>query len=205
VLDREIHQTIFASSIEVVFLCRHARRQTNLSLSLVVSHPTHPKVTRTSPTHIRFGTKSFQFDYKCEFTSAAGQFRSKNSCSQTFFEFSSSNFSRYQNQIRQIMSAESNGKPTQNGNGSAVVKSDDASLLPHLESWERMMKLPVVEAAWTQSQGVYDKVRGELEDPRRFRHVICLSAHEFSRQVNQIAVIEVIGVHESSLHLHHCK
>lgn len=35
------------------------------------------------------------------------------------------------------------------------------SLLPHLESLERMMKIPVVEAAWTQSQGVYDKVKGE--------------------------------------------
>lgn len=38
----------------------------------------------------------------------------------------------------------------------------DGSLLPHLESWERMMKLPVVEAAWTQSHNVYDKVRGEF-------------------------------------------
>lgn len=47
-----------------------------------------------------------------------------------------------------------------NSNGT-VVKATD-TLLPHLESWERMMKLPVVEAAWTQSQGVYDKVRGEL-------------------------------------------
>lgn len=35
----------------------------------------------------------------------------------------------------------------------------DASVLPHLESWERMMKLPVVEAAWSQSQGYYDKVK----------------------------------------------
>jgi perilipin-2 len=63
------------------------------------------------------------------------------------------------------MSAESNGKskskPTENGNGTVAVFKPDASLLPHLESWERMMKLPVVEAAWTQSQGVYDKVRGK--------------------------------------------
>lgn len=42
-----------------------------------------------------------------------------------------------------------------------VVKADE-NVLPHLESWERMMKLPVVEAAWQQSQGYYDKVRGEL-------------------------------------------
>lgn len=34
-------------------------------------------------------------------------------------------------------------------------------LLPHLESLERMMKLPCVEAAWQQGQGVYGKVKGE--------------------------------------------
>lgn len=44
-----------------------------------------------------------------------------------------------------------------------VVKVDD-TVLPHLESLDRMMKLPVVEAAWHQSQGYYDKVRGELSD-----------------------------------------
>lgn len=43
----------------------------------------------------------------------------------------------------------------------SVVKVTEASLLPHLESLERMMKLPVIEAAWTQSQGVYDKMRGK--------------------------------------------
>lgn len=42
-----------------------------------------------------------------------------------------------------------------------VAKADN-TVLPHLESWERMMALPVVEAAWTQSQGYYDKVRGNL-------------------------------------------
>jgi perilipin-2 len=51
-------------------------------------------------------------------------------------------------------------------NGHAVVKAGekDASVLPHLETWERMMKLPVVEAAWSQSQGVYGKVKGELRE-----------------------------------------
>lgn len=47
-----------------------------------------------------------------------------------------------------------------------AVEKADGSLLPHLESWERMMKLPVVEAAWMQSQGVYDKVRGRLRRVR---------------------------------------
>lgn len=59
------------------------------------------------------------------------------------------------------MSATSNDIITKS-NGAVVISATDASLLPHLESWERMMKLPVVEAAWTQSQGVYDKVRGEF-------------------------------------------
>lgn len=36
----------------------------------------------------------------------------------------------------------------------------EQSLLPHLETFERMMKLPVVEAAWIQSQDVYGKVKG---------------------------------------------
>lgn len=43
---------------------------------------------------------------------------------------------------------------------STEIVASDASLLPHLESWERMMKLPVIEAAWSQSQGVYDKMKG---------------------------------------------
>lgn len=37
---------------------------------------------------------------------------------------------------------------------------DNAALLPHLESLEKMMKLPVVEAAWHQGQDVYGKVKG---------------------------------------------
>lgn len=34
------------------------------------------------------------------------------------------------------------------------------NLLPHLESLERMMKLPVVEAAIVQGQEVYGKFKG---------------------------------------------
>jgi hypothetical protein len=47
-----------------------------------------------------------------------------------------------------------------------VVKAaaKDSSVLPHLETWERMMKLPVVEAAWKESQGVYGKVKGESRE-----------------------------------------
>lgn len=38
--------------------------------------------------------------------------------------------------------------------------AEDANLLPHLESIERLMKLPVVEATWHQGQDVYGKVKG---------------------------------------------
>jgi len=39
---------------------------------------------------------------------------------------------------------------------------DAKDLLPHLESLERIIKLPVVNAAWDKSQDVYGKVKGEL-------------------------------------------
>lgn len=45
------------------------------------------------------------------------------------------------------------------------------SLLPHLESLERMMQIPIVGKAWSQSQEVYDKVRGKflsIQGPRMF-------------------------------------
>jgi len=48
-----------------------------------------------------------------------------------------------------------------NEHGNEIITSNDnAALLPHLESFEKMMKLPVVEAAWHQSQDVYGRVKG---------------------------------------------
>lgn len=41
-----------------------------------------------------------------------------------------------------------------------IATNGEQGLLPHLESLERMMKFPVVEAAWIQSQDVYGKVKG---------------------------------------------
>lgn len=41
-----------------------------------------------------------------------------------------------------------------------AVATDAGTLLPHLESIERLMKLPVVEATWNQSQDVYGRVKG---------------------------------------------
>lgn len=51
-----------------------------------------------------------------------------------------------------------------------IENSDSAALLPHLESFEKMLKLPVVEAAWHQSQDVYGRVKGKPIYFRIFRY-----------------------------------
>lgn len=49
-----------------------------------------------------------------------------------------------------------------NGNAVSELQIKDAqNLLPHLESLERIIKLPVVGAAWDKSQDVYGKVKGK--------------------------------------------
>lgn len=55
-----------------------------------------------------------------------------------------------------------------NSNNTAVSTTPTADatepakdLLPHLESLERIIKLPVVNAAWDKSQDVYGKVKGK--------------------------------------------
>lgn len=58
----------------------------------------------------------------------------------------------------------SNG-PMTNGHSHIINDEQNAALLPQLESFERMMKLPVVEAAWNQSQDVYGKVKGKSKFP----------------------------------------
>lgn len=53
------------------------------------------------------------------------------------------------------------------------------SLLPHLESLERMMQIPIVGAAWSQSQEVYDKVRGKcfvMQGPNTYLPAISKSS-----------------------------
>lgn len=58
-----------------------------------------------------------------------------------------------------------NSKFTQENSSYDHTNNDinhDAALLPHLESFEKMLKLPVVEAAWHQSQGVYGRVKGKF-------------------------------------------
>jgi perilipin-2 len=39
-------------------------------------------------------------------------------------------------------------------------------LLPHLESFDRVLKIPVVEAAWSGGQDIYGKVKGESQKNR---------------------------------------
>lgn len=58
-----------------------------------------------------------------------------------------------------------NGSPTKESAATQNHQSDEnnAALLPQLESLERMMKFPVVEAAWHQGQDVYGKVKGMLK------------------------------------------
>lgn len=58
------------------------------------------------------------------------------------------------------MALEKNQNSTMEYNN--ITNSDSAALLPHLESFEKMLKLPVVEAAWQQSQGVYGRVKGKF-------------------------------------------
>ncbi|XP_019894149.2 lipid storage droplets surface-binding protein 2 isoform X1 [Musca domestica] len=60
------------------------------------------------------------------------------------------------------MESVENKAATGNGNSAAVVETKDTqNLLPHLESLERIIKLPVVGAAWDKSQDVYGKVKGK--------------------------------------------
>jgi perilipin-2 len=63
---------------------------------------------------------------------------------------------------QKIFSMANNQKKEMEQSTEIVKVTEDGSgpLLPHLESLERMMKLPMVEAAWSQGQGVYGKVRG---------------------------------------------
>lgn len=55
-----------------------------------------------------------------------------------------------------MASNEANGKT----NGE-VQKVNESSLLPHLETIDRLLSLPSVSMAWSQSQGVYGKVKGK--------------------------------------------
>lgn len=58
-----------------------------------------------------------------------------------------------------------NGNATASSNAAAAnadsvaPANNSAALLPHLESLDRMLKLPVVDATWQQTQNVYGRVK----------------------------------------------
>lgn len=55
-------------------------------------------------------------------------------------------------------------KVQQQANGEVAQPTEgQASLLPHLESLDRMLKLPVVDATWQQTQNVYGRVKGRCD------------------------------------------
>ena len=60
------------------------------------------------------------------------------------------------------MASNENHSDKSNGttNGALQKSSEVSSLLPHLESIDRLLSLPVCNITWTQSQAVYGKVKG---------------------------------------------
>lgn len=66
------------------------------------------------------------------------------------------------------------------------VERDMGSLLPQLESWERMMKLPVVEKAWGKGQDVYGKVK---DHNRMFHWAFSTAENTLNRAVTIAAPV----------------
>lgn len=91
-------------------------------------------------------------------------------------------------------------------NGEVVLTTEhQASLLPHLESLDRMLKLPVVDATWQQTQNVYGKVKdynplltwalGTAEDV--VHRAVTISAplvHKFDRPLQLVDQTLVKGI-----------
>lgn len=93
-------------------------------------------------------------------------------------------------------------KVQENGDVNSTVES---SLLPHLESWDRMLKLPVVDATWQQTQNVYGRVKdynpllnwafGTAEDV--VHRAVSISAplvHKFDRPLQLVDQTLVKGI-----------
>lgn len=56
---------------------------------------------------------------------------------------------------------EAQKQTTSSCNNDIVTYTDNNGILLHLESLDKMMKIPVVDAAWHQSQDIYGKVKGK--------------------------------------------
>lgn len=55
-----------------------------------------------------------------------------------------------------------NNESAEKSNGT-VQKATDP-VLPHFETIDRLLQLPMCSIAWSQSQGVYGKVKGQSVD-----------------------------------------
>ena len=74
-----------------------------------------------------------------------------------------------------------------NTNGTVAEKAPDA-LLPHFETIDRLLSLPMCSFAWSQSQGVYGKVKGQsFSSLIKITHLqlIIMSFYECSRIIFQ--------------------
>lgn len=81
------------------------------------------------------------------------------------------------NQIHNYVDMEAQKQTTSqyNEKSSEVVACNyNTGILPHLVSFEKMLKLPVLGAAWNQSQDVYGKVKCEYSIHDRFRSIFIL-------------------------------
>lgn len=67
---------------------------------------------------------------------------------------------RNSSELVQTLAEEQMDTKESTSNETQVVAVQGSNLLPHLESLERMMKIPVVEATWNRGQDVYGRVKG---------------------------------------------
>lgn len=54
-----------------------------------------------------------------------------------------------------------NNSDKSNGAIEKLTEVPSSSLLPHLQSIDRLMSLPICSITWNQSQGMYGKVKGQ--------------------------------------------
>lgn len=75
---------------------------------------------------------------------------------------------RNSSELVQTLAEEQMDTKESTSNETQVVAVQGSNLLPHLESLERMMKIPVVEATWNRGQDVYGRVKGMLSNELEF-------------------------------------
>lgn len=92
-----------------------------------------------------------------------------------------------QNDLQSQFAAAAEADKSKLSNDNNIVSNTDLlNLLPHLESLERMMQLPVVGAAWQQSQNVYETVKSHN---RMFNWAFSTAEDAVHRAINTAAPI----------------